>query len=132
MDATVKWVDAREGFPDDGAPVAAAVTGTYPPGEDEDGPIGPEDYWIVLPMHFERRHFAEDGTEYHDCFVDSDGVVRFPYGGPPCEEPVTHWASLPTLPGLSVHLVLGGTAPVLVRETLEAGDVGGDGDGQPR
>ncbi|WP_033224592.1 MULTISPECIES: AQJ64_40280 family protein [unclassified Streptomyces] len=131
MDATVEWVDARWRYPDDGAPVAAAVTGTYPPREDGDGPDHPEDYWIVLPMHFERRHFAGDGTEHHDCFVDSDGVIRFPYGGPPCEEPVTHWAALPTLPGLSVHLVLGEAAPVVVRETLEAGG-GMGGNGQPR
>ena len=57
-------------------------------------------------MYFTTLHFAEDGTEYRDCFVDSDQVVRLPYGRP-CAEPVTHWAALPTLPGMTVHQVLG-------------------------
>jgi hypothetical protein len=128
MEAAVEWVDARERLPGDGLPVAAAVTGRYPPDPEGEGPADGEDYWIVLPMHFTRLHFAEDGTRHHDCFVDSDGVVRFPYGGPPCEEPVTHWAALPTLPGLSVHVLLGEAAPAAVRSTLAAG--GGSGDGQ--
>ncbi|WUR28479.1 amine oxidase [Streptomyces jietaisiensis] len=121
VEATVEWVDARERLPRDGLPVAAAVTGRYPPEREGDDPASGEAFWIVLPMYFTRRHFAEDGTEHLDCFVDSDRVVRHPYGGPPCEEPVTHWAALPALPGLDVHIVLGEKAPRLVRDTLAAG-----------
>jgi hypothetical protein len=107
MDAVVEWVDVRERLPRSGTPVAAATTGRYPP----DGGAGPEaaageEFWLVLPMYFTTLHFAEDGTEYRDCFVDSDRVVRLPYGRP-CAEPVTHWAALPTLPGMTVHQVLG-------------------------
>ncbi len=65
-------------------------------------------------MHFTTVHFAEDGTEDHDCFVDSDRVVRLPYGRP-CAEPVTHWAYLPTLPGLTVHHVEGEGARTALR-----------------
>jgi hypothetical protein len=104
--------------------VAAAISGRYPP----DDPAAPgyppddpqesgQDFWLVRPMYFTTRHVAEDGTEYRDCFVDSDGVVRLPYGRP-CDEPVTHWAALPTLPGMTVHLVLGEEARTALRNVL--------------
>lgn len=51
-------------------------------------------------------HWSEDGAEHRDCFVNSEGVVRLPYGLT-SEETVTHWAELPTLPGGMTHLVLG-------------------------
>ena len=38
--------------------------------------------------------------------IDSDRIVRLPYGRP-CADPVTHWAYLPTLPGMTVHSVVG-------------------------
>ncbi|WP_133910911.1 AQJ64_40280 family protein [Streptomyces sp. NBC_00582] len=115
MDTTVEWVDVRERLPRSGTPVAAATTGRYPDGEE---------FWLVLPMHFTTLHFAEDGTEHHDCFVDSDKVVRLPHGRP-CDEPVTHWAALPTLPGTTVHHVLGDG----VRTALQqARHQDGDGD----
>ncbi|XVS30876.1 AQJ64_40280 family protein [Microbispora siamensis] len=47
---------------------------------DERDPDAGQEFWLVRPMYFTTRHFAEDGREYHDCFVDSDGVVRLPYG----------------------------------------------------
>ncbi|QUQ71291.1 AQJ64_40280 family protein [Kutzneria sp. CA-103260] len=103
MDVVVEWVDVRDGLPGDGMPVAGATSGTYPP---EDGTGPGEDFWIVLPMRFARHYVSEDGTEHRDCFVDSDGVVRLPYGRP-SDEQVTHWAALPSLPGMGVRLVLG-------------------------
>ncbi|MGW2330466.1 AQJ64_40280 family protein [Streptomyces sp. NPDC001700] len=114
MDAMVEWVDARERLPRDGVPVAGATCGRYPPapGEEEG-----EEFWLVLPMYFTTRHFGEDGTEYRDCFVDSDGVVRLPYGHP-CAEHVTHWAELPALPGMDVRQVLGEGARDAVRGVM--------------
>ncbi|MFK4187017.1 AQJ64_40280 family protein [Streptomyces sparsogenes] len=107
MDAVVKWVDARERLPRDGMPVAAATSGRYPPDRKaEPDPMAGQEFWAVLPMYFTTRHIGEDGTEYRDCFVDSDGVVRLPYGRP-CAEPVTHWAELPALPGMTVHHMVG-------------------------
>lgn len=103
MEALVEWVDARERLPPDGIPVAAATAGTYPA---EDGTGPGEAFWIVLPMRFAAHYVAADGTEYHDCFVDSDHVVRLPLGRPGAEN-VTHWAMLPPLPGLKVRQVLG-------------------------
>lgn len=108
LNTVVAWVDARERLPRSGYPVAAAITGRYPA---EDAPesdvaaVG-EEFWLVRPMIFTTLHFGEDGTEHRDCFVDSDGVVRLPYGGAG-EETVTHWAALPTLPGRTTHGVLG-------------------------
>jgi hypothetical protein len=69
--------------------VAAAISGRYPP-DDPTAPGYPpddpqeseQDFWLVRPMYFTTRHVADDGMEYHDCFVDSDGVVRLPYGRP--------------------------------------------------
>ena len=116
MDAVVEWVDARARLPRDrdGWPVAAAISGRYPP---EPGEASGEDFWLVRPMYFTSRFVAEDGTEYRDCFVDSDRVVRLPYGRP-SDESVTHWAYLPTLPGLTVHFVLGAEAQTALRNVL--------------
>jgi hypothetical protein len=126
MDAVVEWVDARERLPwdRDGWPVAAAISGRYPP-DDPSAPGYPpddpqeseQDFWLVLAMYFTTRHVAADGTETRDCFVDSDGVVRLPYGRPG-DEPVTHWAALPALPGLTVHRVLGQEAQTALRNAL--------------
>ncbi|MFI6317517.1 AQJ64_40280 family protein [Nonomuraea sp. NPDC050556] len=81
--------------------MAAAITGRYPA---EGGPG--EEFWLVRPMVFMDLHRSEDGTEHRDCFVDSDGVVRLPYGLAG-EETVTHWARLPTLPAGKTHGVFG-------------------------
>jgi hypothetical protein len=59
-------------------------------------------------MYPTNRHITEDGTEYRDCFVDFDGIIRLPYGRPSAES-VTHWAYLPTLPGMTVHSTLART-----------------------
>ncbi|MFC9286095.1 AQJ64_40280 family protein [Streptomyces sp. NPDC057052] len=103
----VTWFDARDRLPRSGAPVAAAITGRYPP-DDATGsdPASGEEFWLVRPMYFTTLHWSEDGTEHRDCFVDSDGVVRLPYGLDSAET-VTHWAELPTLPGGRTHAVLG-------------------------
>jgi hypothetical protein len=102
MDAVVEWVDARERLSRDrdGWPVAAAISGRYPP----DDPAAPG-----YPQESEQN--------FRDCFVDSDGVVRLPYGRPGAES-VTHWAALPTLPGMTVHLVLGEEARNALRNAL--------------
>jgi len=108
MDAVVEWVDVRERLPKDGMPVAAATTGRYPRGseaEPDDTESG-QDFWLVMPMRFAARHTSEDGSRYQDCFIDSDRIVRLPCGRP-CAEPVTHWAYLPALPGMTVHSVVG-------------------------
>ena len=112
MDAIVEWVDAHERLPRPGAPVAAATSGRYPA---EPGQTDGQDFWVVLPMHFTDRHLAADGTEYRDCFVDSDSVVRFASGS---AEVVTHWAELPSLPGLTVHRTLGDDARTALRNAL--------------
>ena len=114
MESVVEWVDVRKGLPGDGMPVAAATCGRSPP---ELGEAVGQDFWLVLPMYFTNCHIAEDGAEYRDCFVDSDGVVRLPYGRP-CAEPVTHWAELPALPGMAVHQVLGEGARTAVRDAM--------------
>ncbi|MGW4033317.1 AQJ64_40280 family protein [Streptomyces sp. NPDC004838] len=107
LNSVVTWVDARERLPRSGFPVAAAITGRYPAdgATEPDTALG-EEFWLVRPMYFTNLHLSEDGTEHRDCFVDSDGVVRLPYGGTSAET-VTHWAELPTLPGGTTHIVLG-------------------------
>jgi|GEM_PF-4425134 len=105
MDTTIEWVYAPERSPDGGMPVAAAITGRYPDGED---------FWLVRPMVFIENHIDDDGVEHGDCFVDSDGIVRYPLGRP-CAEPVTHWAYLPTLPGRTVSGLFGADAREAVR-----------------
>jgi hypothetical protein len=93
--------------------VAAAITGRFASDDAEEGdPNAGQEFWLVRPMYFTTRHFAEDGREYHDCFVDSDGVVRLPYGRgrdnpQDYDDPITHWAELPTLPGTAVHYLTG-------------------------
>lgn len=115
----VTWVDARERLPRSGTPVAAAITGHYPPDDVTDSDSAPdsdtapasdtesgEEFWLVMPMYFTTLHRSEDGTEHTDCFVDSDRIVRLPYGLA-SDDTVTHWAELPTLPGRTTHAVLG-------------------------
>ncbi|MFF2808133.1 AQJ64_40280 family protein [Streptomyces sp. NPDC058000] len=109
LNTVVTWVDTRERLPRSGTPVAAAITGRYPADsttESETATALGEEFWLVRPMVFTTLHWSEDGTEHRDCFVDSDGVVRLPYGLT-SEETVTHWAELPTLPGGMTHGVLG-------------------------
>ena len=114
MAAVVEWVTARERLPRIGYPVAAATAGRYPA---EPGEASGQDFWLVLPLHFTDHHIAEDGTHHHDCFVDSDGVIRMPYGGPTAET-VTHWAELPPLPGMTVPSTLGEDARTALRNAL--------------
>ena len=108
MDAVVEWVDARERLPEYGMPVAAATTGRYPDGEH---------FWLVIPSVFWDYWAGEDGIEHRDCFVDSDGVVRLPYGRASNEQ-ITHWAYLPALPGRGEYSLLGAAATAAVRSTL--------------
>ncbi|WP_443074104.1 amine oxidase [Streptomyces sp. NBC_01456] len=125
LNTVVTWVDARERLPRSGRPVAAAITGRYPADSatesesqsqsesefesefesEADTALG-EEFWLVRPMVFTTLHRSEDGAEHRDCFVDSDGVVRLPFGRA-SEETVTHWAELPTLPGGMTHGVRG-------------------------
>ena len=114
MNAIAEWVDARERRPRTGYPVAAAVSGRYAA---EPGEASGPDFWLVMPMYFTDHHIAADDTEYHDCFVDYDGVIRMPHGGSSAET-VTHWAALPPLPGMTVHSTLGEDAQTAVRNAL--------------
>ncbi|MET9483506.1 AQJ64_40280 family protein [Streptomyces sp. NPDC006638] len=112
----VEWVSALDRLPKDSDCVMGAITGRYPgdpEGEDADSRAG-EEYWLVLPTYFHSRHTDErTGTLFHNCFVDSDRVVRLPYGGSTPEQ-VTHWAELPVLPGTSKRQILGaGAQPAL-------------------
>lgn len=99
---------------DDRVPVAAEISGGY---RAEPGEASGQDFWLVLPMCFTNRHITEDGTEYRDCFVDFDGIIRLPYGRPHAES-VTHWVYLPTLPGMTVHSTLGQDAQTALRNAL--------------
>ena len=123
LDTVVTWVDARTALPPSGTPVAAAITGRYPVDEDagSDTTLG-EEFWLVRPMYFTSLHFGADGTEHRDCFVDSDRVVRLPYGPAGAEtETVTHWAELPTLPGgLTTRAVLGTDVPAALQHAWSA------------
>ncbi|MFD3826716.1 AQJ64_40280 family protein [Streptomyces sp. NPDC058625] len=103
--------------------MAAAITGRYP----ADSVTGPdtasgEEFWLVRPMYFTTLHWSGDGAEHRDCFVDSDGVVRLPYGLTSAET-VTHWAELPTLPGGTTHVVLGKDARTALRNAWGAGPI---------
>ncbi|MEU1387964.1 MULTISPECIES: AQJ64_40280 family protein [unclassified Nonomuraea] len=119
MDAVVEWVNARERLPRDGMPVAAAITGRYPAGGGAaPGAASGPDFWLVMPMYFTTLHIGEDGTEYRECFIDSDRIIRLPYGRP-CAEPVTHWAYLPTLPGMTVHHLEGEGALTALRHVRD-------------
>ncbi|MFE2049597.1 AQJ64_40280 family protein [Streptomyces sp. NPDC059459] len=111
LNTVVTWVDVRERLPRSGTPVAAAITGRYPAGSaaESDTALG-EEFWLVRPMYFTSLHWSEDGAGHRDCFVDSDGVVRLPYGLTSAET-VTHWAELPTLPDGMTHVVLGEDVP---------------------
>ncbi|MFJ4367657.1 AQJ64_40280 family protein [Streptomyces chartreusis] len=121
LNASVTWVDARERLPASGTPVAAAITGRYPKEDatEPDPPPTGEEFWLVRPMVFTTQHWSEDGTEHRDCFVDSDGVVRLPYGLT-SDEMVTHWAELPTLPGGKTHGVLGKDVEPALRNAWSA------------
>ncbi|MCS0636805.1 amine oxidase [Streptomyces sp. LP05-1] len=122
LDTTVTWVDARERLPRrGGTPVAVATTGRYPPesaAELETG-VG-EEFWLVRPMVFATLHFAADGTEQRNCFVDSDGYAY----DLDSDEVVTHWAELPALPGRAAHLVLGEDVQPALRDARDARPAG--------
>ncbi|MFJ3188958.1 AQJ64_40280 family protein [Streptomyces halstedii] len=104
--ATVTWVDVREGLPEIGVPVAVAITGRYPARDGDGESVPREEFWLVRTMYFTDWYRSEDGVTHHDCFVDSDEVVRFPYD-PDSDDSVTHWAQLPTLPGTETHFLAG-------------------------
>jgi hypothetical protein len=116
LNTMVTWVDARDRLPRSGIPVAAAITGRYPADSvTESDTASGEVFWLVRPMYFTTLHWSEDGAEHRDCFVDSDGIVRLPYGQASAET-VTHWAELPTLPGGMTHMVLGEDAQTALRD----------------
>ncbi|MEV0373233.1 AQJ64_40280 family protein [Streptomyces sp. NPDC050636] len=123
LNTVVTWVDAREKLPRSGTPVAAAITGRYPvDGATESDMALGEEFWLVRPMVFTTLHWSEDGAEHRDCFVDSDGVVRLPYGLA-SDETVTHWAELPTLPGGMTHAVLGEDVQSALHNAWGAGPI---------
>ena len=120
MNATITWIDARHANPPEGYPVLAAATGRYST-DDGQPPSPAQDFWLVIPMHFEHVHVVE-GTDQivRDCYLDIDGVVRKPLGAGSAEQ-VTHWAALPPLPGTSATLLQGATvAPAITAATSSA------------
>jgi hypothetical protein len=109
MKTTVEWIRADERLPYDGAGIVAAVTGRYP-GEPDGDPESLDglEFWLVLPMYFRRVHLVEEtGELIENCFYDSDDVIRFPVGRPTDGEVVTHWATMPNLPGTNARRILG-------------------------
>ncbi|SDD46475.1 AQJ64_40280 family protein [Auraticoccus monumenti] len=114
---TTVWVDARREHPRDGDLVLAAITGRYPARQGE-APSSEQDFWLVLPMHFRQVHPVEDSEEVlHEVYRDADGVVRRPLGAGSAEE-VTHWAALPSLPGIDASELLGASVgPALTAAT---------------
>ncbi|MGX1977147.1 AQJ64_40280 family protein [Streptomyces kronopolitis] len=118
--SAVEWEDARTRLPQDEACVLGATTGRYPdePTFAADSAAA-LDFWLVLPMHFFTHHISEDGTEYCNCFVDADRVVRLPFGRP-CTESITHWAELPALPGAKERQVLGGGVRAALSKAMGA------------
>ncbi|WEH43204.1 AQJ64_40280 family protein [Streptomyces sp. AM 2-1-1] len=121
LSTTVTWVDARGRLPRTGVPVAVAITGRYPAGNGDADARG-EEFWLVTTAYFTDRHQAEDAVTHRDCFVDSDGVVRFAHapGGVDGAERVTHWARLPTLPGGAEHFLFGDEVGPALRRAAEA------------
>ena len=115
MEVTTTWHDARRTTPRDGDLVLAAVTGRYRP-EPGERPSPEQDFWFVFPMHFRRVHPVE-GTDrvVRDRYLDADRVVRRAAGTEGDEdELVTHWAALPTLPGIgALELTGAAVAPAL-------------------
>nr|WP_281424999.1 AQJ64_40280 family protein [Streptomyces auratus] len=98
-------------MPRSGTPVAAAITSRYAADSatESDTALGKE-FWLVRPMYFTTLHWSEDGAEHRDCFVDSDGVVRLPYGltsaeTVPAENPIRPMRSTPraALPDLGTE-----------------------------
>jgi len=84
VQVNVEWVDTHERLHHPGEPVAAATFGTWPH-DFHDRSVAGEHYWLVrlmvfhdlyIPMTF--QHQSEDESHYHDCFVDSDGIIRYP------------------------------------------------------
>ncbi|WP_250290629.1 AQJ64_40280 family protein [Streptomyces atroolivaceus] len=120
LNTAVTWVDSRDRLPRSGTPVAAAITGRYPPDSVTDsGTAVGEEFWLGRPMYFTTLHRSEDGAEHQNCFVDSDGIVRLPYGLTSAET-VTYWAELPTLPGGTTHVLLGKDAHAALQTVREA------------
>ena len=101
MDVTTTWHDARDSNPRDGDLVLAAVAGRYRT-ESGERRSSEQDFWFVLPMHFRHLHPVGDTDRVlHDRYLDADRVVRRPFGANGDEdEVVTHWAEMPTLPGI--------------------------------
>ena len=129
IDVMTTWHDARDSNPRDGDLVLAAVTGRYRPDLGET-PSSEQDFWLVLPMHFRHLHPVEDTDRVlHDRYLDADRVVRRPHGAEGDEdEVVTHWAEMPTLPGIAAHELSGAavagalaTAQGLLRATSRLG-----------
>jgi hypothetical protein len=100
-DPAPTWHDARDADPMDGDLVIADVAGRYRP-EPGETPSSEQDFWLVLPMHFRHLHPVKDTDQVlHNRYVDADAVVRRPFGADGNEdEVVTHWAGMPTLPGV--------------------------------
>lgn len=119
MDALTTWIDARHVDPPEGYPILAATAGRRPT-QNGDLPSSEQDFWMVIPMHFERVHFV-GGTEetMRDCYLDIDGVVRKPVGSGSPEE-VTHWAALPPLPGTSETLLQGASVTSAIAAATSA------------
>ena len=122
MEVTTTWHDARDSTPTDGDLVLAAVAGRYrtEPGE---APSSEQDFWFVLPMHFRHLHPVEDTDQVlHDRYLDADRVVRKTFGAEGEEdEVVTHWAQMPTLPGIGVLELTGAAVSDALAAAQERG-----------
>lgn len=125
VEVTTTWHDARDSIPRDGDLVLAAVAGRYrtDPGE---APSSEQDFWFVLPMHFRHLHPVEDTDHVlHDRYLDADRVVRKAFGAEGEEdEVVTHWAEMPTLPGIDALGLIGAAVSDALAAAQERGSAG--------
>jgi len=89
LTTNLTWYRPAEQLPKNHACVLGAMSGTY-----QDG----SPFRVVLPMFFFEQ-FPDDatGSVFENCFVDDDGILRFPI---PTDgyETIDYWMNLPPYP----------------------------------
>jgi len=124
MEVTTLWHDARISNPRNGDLVLAAVAGRSRT-ETGEASTSEQDFWLVLPTHFRQLHPSGDtDVMLHDRYIDADRVVRRPIGADGDEdEVVTHWAEMPTLPGVGALEMTGAAVSAALAAARERGPV---------
>lgn len=80
----------------------------------------------MFPMHFRHLHPVEDTDRVLlDRYLDADRVVRRVLGAEGDEdEVVTHWAEMPTLPGIGALELTGAAVAAALAAAQERGPAG--------